>query len=127
MKKAVEKLIEKAREDGWIVTVDEDFVNFYSKSPAGLELYFYFGLEDFEDENELTEAKQFIEAIYSWAKGCDLSYETYLRLDRFGHGQNGAPYDMRDVYNDMEACRDKIYSLGKNLHRHYHNEICKKK
>lgn len=49
-----------------------------------------------------------IESTYS---DFDVSEETYLWLDHSGHGQNGAPYDMRDCYNDMEACKGTIYEL----------------
>lgn len=31
----------------------------------------------------------------------DVSYETYLWLDECGHGKNGAPYDMKDVYENV--------------------------
>lgn len=41
----------------------------------------------------------------------DVSEETYTCLDHSGHGINGAPYDMRDVYNDMEECQDEIEKL----------------
>ena len=40
-----------------------------------------------------------------------MCYETYLWLDSDGHGKNGAPYDMKDLYEDMEACREIIYEL----------------
>ena len=32
-----------------------------------------------------------------------------------GHGKNGAPYDMKDLYGDMEACQDMIYELYQAL------------
>lgn len=32
-------------------------------------------------------------------------------LDSDGHGINGAPYDMKDVYEDMEACQNMILEL----------------
>lgn len=40
-----------------------------------------------------------------------IAKETYTCLDHSGHGINGAPYDMRDVYNDMEECQDEIEKL----------------
>lgn len=41
----------------------------------------------------------------------DVSYEAYLWLDKEGHGKNGAPYDMKDVYEDMIECESFIYEL----------------
>ena len=38
-----------------------------------------------------------------------------LDLDNTGHGLNGAPYDMKDVYEDMEACKKMVYELWKLL------------
>lgn len=45
----------------------------------------------------------------------DCSYEAYLWLDNTGHGTNGAPYDMKDVYEDMEACEEMTFELWKSL------------
>ena len=45
----------------------------------------------------------------------DCSYEAYLWLDNTGHGTNGAPYDMKDVYEDMEACEKMIFELWESL------------
>lgn len=39
----------------------------------------------------------------------DVSEEAYYWLDDSGHGKNGAPYDMKDVYEDMEECKEFIY------------------
>ena len=41
----------------------------------------------------------------------DVSYETYLWLGPDGHGINGAPYDMMDVYNDMQYCKDLLKDI----------------
>lgn len=41
----------------------------------------------------------------------DVSEETYLWLDETGHGKNGAPYDMIDVYKDMEDCKEMMQEL----------------
>lgn len=42
----------------------------------------------------------------------DVSEETYLWLDESGHGKNGAPYEMIDVYNDMKECEGFIKELA---------------
>lgn len=38
----------------------------------------------------------------------DVSEESMLWLDEFGHGKNGAPYEMCDVYKDMEEAEGFI-------------------
>lgn len=53
----------------------------------------------------------FCNNIYDYYDNFDVSYETYLWLDSDGHGSNGAPYDMKDVYEDMEWCQNKIYDI----------------
>ena len=44
-------------------------------------------------------------------------------LDIDGHGKNGAPYDMRDVYDDMEAVNDMLWDLYDDLHYFFYAEI----
>lgn len=39
----------------------------------------------------------------------------YLWLDDEGHGSNGAPYDMKDVYEDMEWWKDSLENLANTL------------
>lgn len=46
--------------------------------------------------------EELVEQLWNWCDNYDVSEEAYLWLDNTGHGKNGAPYDMRDVYNDME-------------------------
>ena len=53
----------------------------------------------------------FCNNIYDYYDNFDVSYETYLWLDSDGHGVNGAPYDMKDIYEDMAWCQDKIYHI----------------
>ena len=59
----------------------------------------------------------FIENLFACYENFDISYETYLWLDGSGHGRDGAPWDMRDLYNDMEECHESIYSLYRVLSR----------
>lgn len=53
----------------------------------------------------------FCNNIYDYYDNFDVSYETYLWLDSDGHGVNGAPYDMKDIYEDMAWCQNKIYDI----------------
>lgn len=52
-----------------------------------------------------------IENIEEYYEGFDVDYETYIWLDQFGHGRNGAPYRMRAVLEDMEATEKMIEEL----------------
>lgn len=61
------------------------------------------------------DANLFIENIRAYVSDHDVSYETYLWLDNDGHGANGAPYDMKDVYEDMEWWRDSLEELANTL------------
>lgn len=56
---------------------------------------------------------EFLDNILEYYNMFDISYEAYLWLDEFGHGKNGAPYEMIDVYKDMEECKEFIYELYK--------------
>ena len=49
--------------------------------------------------------------LYERYSDFDVSSETYLWLDNTGHGTNGAPYDMKDLYEDMDACQEMIMEL----------------
>ncbi len=77
---------------------------FYKFSPAGQDFGFSIGMED----NKLANLVSNMEDYYN---GFDADEETYLWLDRNGHGKNGAPYRMRDVLDDMEAVEDMIGKL----------------
>ena len=103
----VKKIINTAESLEWSVTYNGggefDFQKF---SPAG---------QDFNmsiSANSLDELK---ENLYEWYKNYDCSEEAYLWLDESGHGKNGAPYDMKDVYEDMEACVDMVKELAADI------------
>lgn len=70
----------------------------------------------------------FCDNVYEYYDNYDVSYETYLCLDSDGHGSNGAPYDMKDVYEDMVWCQNKIYDIfvivQKYIDETRRNEIC---
>lgn len=53
----------------------------------------------------------FCNNVYDYYANFDVSYEAYIWLDSDGHGKNGAPDDMKDVYEDMEWCQNKIYDI----------------
>lgn len=69
-------------------------------SPAGQDFSFNVTCQ--------SDASDFADKIYEAYNSFDISAETYVWLDSEGHGKNGAPHDMRDLYADMEACEQYI-------------------
>ena len=106
MKKEYKKLIEAAENLGWTVDIDGNTFAFSKHSPAGL---------DFNIEVNAKSKDEVVEELQEKYNGFDCSEETYLWLDKTGHGTNGAPYDMKDVYKDMEACQDMLGELYEGL------------
>ena len=49
--------------------------------------------------------------ILSYYQDFDVSYETSLWIGSDGHGKNGAPYEIKDIYEDMEECHEFIMEL----------------
>lgn len=111
MEKEIEDLIKKAEELDWSVECTNEEGNrvsldFSRYSPAG---------QDFNFSVEGSNTKDIGIAIEEYYNSYDPSEEAYLWLDRTGHGTKGAPYDMKDVYDDMGACKDMIYELLQTL------------
>ena len=100
--------IEKISSDlGWSVSWDKNndgskFVMFSQFSPAG---------QDFNFEVDYKTLDEIRNKVFGYYQTYDPSYEAYLWLDESGHGKNGAPYEMIDVYNDMKACEEMLSDL----------------
>lgn len=78
--------------------------------------------QDFSIEiTKVDNVREFIEQIYNAYDSYDPSYEASLWLDSTGHGTNGAPYNMKDLYEDMEWCQNSL----KELYTTLYNEFCK--
>ena len=45
----------------------------------------------------------------------DESYATYIWLDEFGHGKNGAPYEMCDVLADQKEWTKAMKRIRKTI------------
>lgn len=107
MTTVINNLVVKIQNFGW--TVEEEGVNEYrvgKYSPAG---------QDFSISMEGEDTEELINSINQAYEDFDVSEETYLWLDHSGHGKNRAPYHMKDVLNDMEACEQMILNLYKEL------------
>ena len=104
--------IEKIASDlGWSISwyknnAGSKFVVFSKFSPAG---------QDFNCEVNYKILDEIWNNVFEYYKSYDPSYEAYLWLDGSGHGKNGAPYEMIDVYNDMKACEEMLSDLYQAL------------
>lgn len=99
-----------AEANGWKVeagiiykkqTAEFEFGKF---TPAGRDF-------SFSAEMKCANINSLIDNIEEYYEDFDVDYETYIWLDQFGHGKNGAPYRMRAVLEDMEATEKMIEEL----------------
>lgn len=104
--KSIKKMVEVAEKLGWAVTINGNDIMFSKFSPAG---------QDFNVEITADSLEEIIEKIEERCENFDCSEETYIWLDNSGHGTNGAPYDMKDLYEDMEACLEMMKELCSEL------------
>lgn len=93
---------------GWKTDWDDGTVEFSQHSPAGNECVVSLNYKNVTDIPAL---------VAEYYEGYDPSYEAYLWLDEFGHGKNGAPDNMGDVYADMQECERMIKTLSEALNR----------
>ena len=115
MDKRFEKIYEIAEREGW--QVDSYYVDnktkvcfsFEKYSPAGQDFYFEVFVRNEVYEDLVFEYLK--NAVYEYWECFDVCYETYILLDETGHGKNGAPHDMKDLYEDTQACADMIHDL----------------
>jgi len=109
MNEAIKELIEKVESLGWSVEEEgENEYRFGKYSPAG---------QDFSISVEGENKEELISSTYKAYEDYDVSEQTYLWLDDTGHGRNGAPYEMKDVLADMEACEQMILDLYNELNK----------
>ena len=120
MDKKFEKIYEIAEREGWKVDYEytdeketEICFSFNKYSPAGRDFYFEVFVPNNEDEDAF--CYNVIHEIYKYLEHFDVCYETYIWLDESGHGKNGAPYDMKDLYEDTEYCKKMIHDLWLSL------------
>lgn len=66
-------------------------------------------------ETSVRKFSEFINEFKSHTENYDCSSEAYIWLDSSGHGKNGAPYDMHDVYTDMEEVKNCFESVVNDM------------
>lgn len=102
-------IISVAEEQGWSVTIDKQdgshvTFNFAKFTPHGQD--FSFTADTFDNDHDVL-----LENIFDYYQGYDPDYETYLWIGPNGHGQNGAPYHIADIVEDMKAAEDMVFQL----------------
>jgi hypothetical protein len=104
------KITEIAEELDWNTSLSEDgrTVTIVRYSRAGQE----FSIEIIpECEADTLDAESFIENLDTYHSNFDVSEAAYAWLDDTGHGKNGAPYEMDNVYKNMENCHTALGEL----------------
>ena len=119
MNERFEKIYQIAEREGWkvdyIYIYDDEketelYFTFENYSPAGHDFWFDVKVAN-ESEDEDVVFDNVKHAIYKFLEEYDVSKEAYSWLDETGHGRNGAPRDMKGVYEDMETCKAMIHDL----------------
>lgn len=98
-----EDLKAKLEEIGWSAYEDEKDIDFSTCSAFGGDI-----------DIVIDKGKNLIDLahnIYEYWDNYDVSYEASLWIGEDGHGKNGAPYDLKDIYEDMEGVKNMINNL----------------
>lgn len=93
----------KVDEIGWSVYENEKDIDFSTWSAFGGDI-----------DIIIDKGKNLIDLahnIYEYWDNYDVSYEASLWIGEDGHGKNGAPYDLKDIYEDMEGVKNMINDL----------------
>ena len=110
-RKELYSVIEAAEALDWNVTYEKNGnryeFNFQKYSPEEQDFNIYTG--------EVETIQDLVDELFTQYECYDASEAAYLWLDNTGHGTNGAPYEMIDVYNDMKACEEMLYELQEKI------------
>ena len=107
-----EEITEIAESLNFNITISEDVdvnISFAKTSSYGQD--FNFGISVDKDSSMFGIWRE----LQSYQNNFDVSAEAYLWLDESGHGKNGAPFEMIDVYKDMEECKGFVTELADKL------------
>lgn len=105
-----EKIIAIAEKNGWYVHIgnngnnDKVIFEFSKFTPYGQDFNFQAEMEDGDIQTLIDSISYFLDSF-------DPDSEAYLWLGQDGHGKRGAPYNMKDIVEDMEAAEDMVLDL----------------
>lgn len=110
---SIQKIVFEAEQHGWSVSTDETEeegiqFEFSQFTPAGQDFNFSATMTDGNPAILIEEVKRYYESF-------DVDEEAYLWIGPDGHGQNGAPYHIKDIVSDMEAAEEMVYQLYEAL------------
>ena len=91
MELTLNNITDIAEDLGWAVSIFKDDICF--------QIYGKYG-KDFNLEFPYKDGEQLLHDLYDYVDNYDVSYETYIWLDDFGHGKNSAPYEMENVLEE---------------------------
>ena len=115
----LQKAINRAKEIGWEVYLKKEkdyyYLCFGNYTPYGQDIS-----EEFDFNGTF---KDLLQQLSYRVDNFDCSYEAYLWLDDSGHGTNGSPYDMKDLYEDMEKRLEMLRELENELKELLKGEI----
>lgn len=109
IEKIKKEMTEIAESLNFNITISEDEdvnISFAKTSSYGQDFNFEISVD--KDASMIDIWKR----LQSYQNNFDVSAEAYLWLDESGHGKNGAPFEMIDVYNDMEECKGFVTELA---------------
>ena len=99
------------------ISEDEDVnISFAKTSSYGQDFNFEISVDKDDSMIEIWRELQ------SSQNNFDVSAEAYLWLDESGHGKNGAPFEMIDVYKDMEECKGFVTELADKVFDKIYNQ-----
>lgn len=108
------KIEQIAKKRGWSVDFHDYFISFRRTSKEGQDFNVEIDIEP-EEKGEYGGEYGFWELrskLIDYYDSFDVDYETYIWLGDDGHGKNGAPYRMIDLWNDMNDFHKKIWKLA---------------
>ena len=105
----IEQVTETAESLDWNVDIDDRYITFQWYSNAGQDFNVTINLDGINDIADMADA------VYDYYESFDPDEEASYWIGDDGHGKNGAPYHLRDLLDDMEECKEKIYELYVSL------------
>lgn len=114
-----EEITEIAESLNFNITISEDVdvnISFAKTSSYGQDFNFEISVDKDASMSGIWRELQ------SYQNNFDVSAEAYLWLDESGHGKNDAPFEMIDVYKDMEECKGFVTELADNVYDKIFNQ-----
>ncbi|MDO4800729.1 MAG: hypothetical protein Q4A15_01050 [Prevotellaceae bacterium] len=105
----MEKLIRACHKTGWNMTIEST----NGLTEISLQRYTNSGQDANQcfTINKASTSEEIAHDLYTLYESFDVDYETYIWLDNCGHGQNGAPYHIKDILKDMESVEENLHKL----------------